>query len=432
MKSIANDYDSVIADKSNKGIQDKQKAAYAMDRLDQGKKYGIVQLKPSTDLTWLYKDYDSDDWLPLTTSDGKPLSMLSGKDRIQQAGADDKGVNKYKIQTAKGLADLILENGKPKMKLGDTISEISPKKAGGNVKKDSTYLVGENGPEAYQTNEVKSKNESDLFKNTFSEINSSFKKIVSKINFEKFFNVFTPETLTYKLVDVTQNIERGVGKLSKSGFRKLIDFSNVSKNPEDRFNVFIKQVYAFEGGYANDARDTGGETKFGITHKTYDAYRKKKGLQQQSVKQMTKEESIEIYKENYWYGSKAPQISDPKLAYAYFDAYLNGPDRADTLLKQAGGVNGDANKFLELRDQRYTEQAHRKHQEGLLSGWLNRDQTQREMFSETPQKEVQISSTNNIQTVAAPISKRDADANFLINKVIPALAEHIKLNYGTE
>ena len=339
---------------------------------------------------------------------------------------------KYKIQTANGLADLILENGKPKMKLGDTISEISPKKAGGNVKKDSTYLVGENGPEAFQTNETKSKNESELFKNTFSEINSSFKKIVSKINFEKFLQVFTPETLTYKLVNVTENIERGVGKLSKSGFQKLIDFSNVSKNPDDRFKTFINQVYAFEGGYANDVRDSGGETKFGITHLTYDAYRKKNGLPKQSVKQMTKEESIEIYRENYWYGSQAPQISDPKLAYAYFDAYINGPDRANTLLKQAGGINGDANKFLELRDQKFTEQAYRKNQTGYLSGWLNRDQTQREMFAETPQKEVELSSSNNIKTVEQPLSKRDADANFLINKVIPALAEHIKLNYGTE
>jgi hypothetical protein len=435
MKETSSDYDSVIADKSNKGIQDKQKAAYAMDRLDQGKKYGIVQLKPSTDLTWLYKDYDSDDWVPLLSSDGKPLSMLSGKDRIQQAGSDDKGVSKYKIQTANGLADLILENGKPKMKLGDTISEISPKKAGGNVKKDSTYLVGENGPEAFQTNETKSKNESELFKNTFSEINSSFKKIVSRINFEKFLQVFTPETLTYKLVNVTENIERGVGKLSKSGFQKLIDFSNVSKNPDDRFKTFINQVYTFEGGYVDSASDLGGKTKFGITHLTYDAYRIKHHLQTQDVSNLTKEEADEIYKENFWKGSGADKIADPKLAFAYFDAYIAGPQRAKRLLKLAGG---DVNKFLDLRDTTWTAQAQRINpktgvsQMANLSGWLNRDQTQREMFAETPQKEVEISSSNNIKTVEQPLSKRDADANFLINKVIPALAEHIKLNYGTE
>ena len=435
MKSTANDYDSIVADKSNTGIQAKQKAAYAMDRLDQGKKYGIVQLKPTTD-NWLYKNYDTDDWEPLLSSDGKPLSVSQGVNRIQEAGSDDKGVSKYKIQTQNGLADLILENGKPKMKLGDTISDISPRKSGGFVKKGSAYIVGEVGPEAYQTNEVKSRNESELFMNTFSEINSNFKKIVSKINFEKFLQVFTPETVTYKLVDVAKSVESGVGKLSKTGFQKLIDFSNVSKNPDERFDTFIKQIYVFEGGYVDSASDLGGKTKFGITHKTYDAYRKKHHLPIQDVSNLTREEADQIYKENFWKGSGADQIQDPKLAFAFFDAYIAGPQRAKALLKQSGG---DVNKFLDLRNSTWTEQAHKINpktgasQMANLSGWLNRDETQREMFAESSsQKAVEISSSNNIKSIEPPLSKRQADANFLINKVVPAMAEHVINNYGTE
>ena len=41
----------------------------------------------------------------------------------------------------------------------------------------------------------------------------------------------------------------------------------------------LKFVLAREGGYVNDKDDPGGETNKGITHTTYNSYRRSKGFQ---------------------------------------------------------------------------------------------------------------------------------------------------------
>ena len=56
------------------------------------------------------------------------------------------------------------------------------------------------------------------------------------------------------------------------------------------FEKMLKFVLQREGGYVNDPHDLGGETNKGITHNTYNSYRKSKGLQTRSVKYITDDE----------------------------------------------------------------------------------------------------------------------------------------------
>ena len=113
----------------------------------------------------------------------------------------------------------------------------------------------------------------------------------------------------------------------------------------------VKFVLAREGGYVNDPTDKGGETNKGITHATYDSYRRSKGLPKQSVKYMTDEEMHEIYYNNYYKASGADKIENPRLTMHVFDTAVNiGGSVAKDLYKKS---NDDLNKFEQLRRNKY-------------------------------------------------------------------------------
>lgn len=133
----------------------------------------------------------------------------------------------------------------------------------------------------------------------------------------------------------------------------------------------VKFVLAREGGYVNDPTDKGGETNKGITHATYDSYRRSKGLPKQSVKYMTDEEMHEIYYNNYYKASGADKIENPRLAMYVFDTAVNmGVSVAKDLYKKS---NDDLNKFEQLRRNKY--EAYVKNdptQKKYIQGWNNR------------------------------------------------------------
>lgn len=98
------------------------------------------------------------------------------------------------------------------------------------------------------------------------------------------------------------------------------------------FIDIIKQVLENEGGYVNDPDDAGGETKYGITKKQYLLL---------DIKNLTKEEAIEIYKRDYWTPSKASSLPH-NLQYAYFDTVVNcGQGTAVKILQRAAGAKVD-------------------------------------------------------------------------------------------
>lgn len=90
----------------------------------------------------------------------------------------------------------------------------------------------------------------------------------------------------------------------------------------DEFERLIAFVLKHEGGYSNDPRDAGGETKFGISKRAYP------GL---DIKNLTEDEAKEIYKRDYWDKAGCNALKWP-LCFVVFDTAVNcGVGRATEL-----------------------------------------------------------------------------------------------------
>ncbi len=95
-----------------------------------------------------------------------------------------------------------------------------------------------------------------------------------------------------------------------------------------------------EGGYSNDAHDSGGMTMHGIIQREYDKYRKSKGLPMQWVKKISVDEQNEIYWTEYWL-PWCPSLP-AGLDLSFFNIAVNGgPSEATRLLQQALGITID-------------------------------------------------------------------------------------------
>lgn len=95
-----------------------------------------------------------------------------------------------------------------------------------------------------------------------------------------------------------------------------------------------------EGGYSNDAHDTGGMTMHGIIQREYDKYRRSKGLPLQWVKKISEDEQNDIYWNEYWL-PRCPNLP-AGLDLSFFNIAVNGgPTRATHLLQRTLGITDD-------------------------------------------------------------------------------------------
>lgn len=98
------------------------------------------------------------------------------------------------------------------------------------------------------------------------------------------------------------------------------------------FEQAVAMVLKHEGGYVNDSRDPGGETRFGISKRAYPDV---------DILRLTEDEAKAIYKRDYWDKLRTDEIPEP-LAICLFDAAVNmGRDKAVRLLQRACGVAQD-------------------------------------------------------------------------------------------
>ena len=140
----------------------------------------------------------------------------------------------------------------------------------------------------------------------------------------------------------------------------------MSKN--QRISLLKEYLKYAEGGFANVKGDRGGATKHGVTHDTYDAYRRRKNLPTRSVKEMTEDEFSEII-EYFWQKGGAANVSDPILAFYVFSAdWSSGIGKGKKFLDQCGG---DPKKFEQLRRDFYNRIAVGD-QAKFKRGWQNR------------------------------------------------------------
>ena len=107
------------------------------------------------------------------------------------------------------------------------------------------------------------------------------------------------------------------------------------------FENCLPLVLAHEGGYVNHPADPGGATNKGVTQRVYDNYRRNKGLQTRSVRNITRAEVADIYRFQYWDMVNADRLP-AGVNYAVFDYGVNsGPNRAAKDLQRTVGAKVD-------------------------------------------------------------------------------------------
>ena len=107
------------------------------------------------------------------------------------------------------------------------------------------------------------------------------------------------------------------------------------------FDIAQPMVLVHEGGYVNHPDDPGGATNKGVTQRTYDGYRKRRGMAPRSVRNITDSEVSEIYRIQYWNKVSADDLP-AGVDYAVYDFAVNsGPARAAKFLQEVVGVSAD-------------------------------------------------------------------------------------------
>lgn len=98
------------------------------------------------------------------------------------------------------------------------------------------------------------------------------------------------------------------------------------------FETAFQVVVGHEGGYVNDPRDPGGETKFGISKRAYPDL---------DIKALTVDDARVVYRRDYWDHCHCDELP-ARLRLAVFDTAVNmGAGAAVKLLQQAAGVEAD-------------------------------------------------------------------------------------------
>ncbi len=195
-----------------------------------------------------------------------------------------------------------------------------------------------------------------LVNNQFSMMQmSAFNANFQNINFGSFYNLNC----------------NSVSSLKKTGNASYkSNRVSIPKDRQERLKLIMNYMKKVEGGYACVPGDKGGETKHGVTHFTYDDYRRRKHLPKQSVKYMTDAEMMEII-DYFWKEGGAENVKDPILAFYVFSMdWCSGIGQGKKILAKC---NNDPKKFEQLRDQFYDDIVRRNPgQKKFQKGWHNR------------------------------------------------------------
>src|ERR1035437_1405926 len=98
------------------------------------------------------------------------------------------------------------------------------------------------------------------------------------------------------------------------------------------FQKYFDRLMGYEGGYINDHNDPGGETKWGISKRSYPNL---------IIKALTREDAFNIYKRDFWDNIKADNLPD-NVSFQLFDFAVNsGIDTAIRCFQRALGVAND-------------------------------------------------------------------------------------------
>lgn len=92
------------------------------------------------------------------------------------------------------------------------------------------------------------------------------------------------------------------------------------------------RIIELEGGYSNDPDDRGGETKFGISKRSYPNV---------DIKNLTVEGALTIYTSDFWRPNRLDEINSQVIADAVFALVVNtGSSAGIKILQRALNVSG--------------------------------------------------------------------------------------------
>lgn len=99
------------------------------------------------------------------------------------------------------------------------------------------------------------------------------------------------------------------------------------------FETAIDRTLGHEAGYVNDPTDPGGETKWGISKRSYPHL---------NIKELTREQAIDIYRRDFWDVLEAADTLPGAVAFQVLDfAVHSGIGTAIRYLQRAVGVADD-------------------------------------------------------------------------------------------
>lgn len=109
----------------------------------------------------------------------------------------------------------------------------------------------------------------------------------------------------------------------------------------ENFPIAMSWVAVYEGGKVDDPDDPGGRTNRGVTQRTYNAFRKSRGLAYRDVYLMDDSEHDAIYRLQYWNAVRGDDLPSGVDAAVFDFAVNSGPARAAKYLQRIVGASVD-------------------------------------------------------------------------------------------
>ena len=98
------------------------------------------------------------------------------------------------------------------------------------------------------------------------------------------------------------------------------------------FREAFQKTLGHEGGYVNDPSDPGGETRWGISKRSYPNV---------DIKNLRVEDAQKIYRRDFWNKCKLSQVKDQDVANKIFDVAVNsGVKKSAKLAQEACNILG--------------------------------------------------------------------------------------------
>ena len=135
---------------------------------------------------------------------------------------------------------------------------------------------------------------------------------------------------------------------------------------DDKFMKAVEVVLQHEGGDVNDPNDPGGETKYGISKKSYP---------HMDIENLTLDQAKEIYYKDWWIRYRINEIKDVQVATKVLDVLVNvGPRTGISILQRALHAAGEVDVVVDGIVGPKTIQATNRANPDMLLGALRAEQ----------------------------------------------------------